>query len=385
MSSDDATIQKYSQIISQKYNDFTQAWGVSLQYKRDTVTVSKISVPGMDWTMILIVPVEEYVSTLEQHNELTVTLLFSIIFLVVLLVQSYVAERAMIRSRKQIDSVQTESCQEDHTKEGKTVLRMQDLLRKYYGDVSHKVLSKTAGTYLVHAYRGLDVYGLIQIESLNKGSWLVYLFLHGSSWYWTLFVNMNLIGLVLFEFWEWRCDGNEAAELLQNGSMTNDSSMDRQLWLGFHFCVLIIITFDLLVQSAFKLLRHLGNKSIWRELLITSSVYVLVWITFILREYCIAEHACGYAKPLLLFLKWRSLQTTLKMFGKSIANSFAVFMLLALCISMTALAVLIVFRGQFVGDNTLNGFLESLVEMFVFMTSGENYVELVGQARSING
>jgi len=229
------------------------------------------------------------------------------------------------------------------------------------------------------------VYGLIQIESLNKGTWLVYLFLHASSWYWHLFVNLNLIGLVLFEFWEWRCDGNEAAERLQNGSMTNDTSMDRQLWLGFHFCVLIIITFDLLVQSAFKLLRHLGNKSIWRELLITSSVYIMVWITFVLREYCIAEHACGYVKPLLLFLKWRSLQTTLKMFGKSIANSFAVFMLLALCISMTALAMLIVFRGEYDGDHTLNGFVESLVEMFVFMASGENYIELVNQARAING
>ena len=391
MSSDDATIQKYSQIISQKYNEFTQAWNVRLTYKSDTVTVSKISVPGMDWTMLLIVPVEEYVSTLEQNNELAVTLLVIIIFMVVLLLQSYVADRELRHSAEELEGINCDAanqiCQDDPLcplKMNKSVKRMQTLLKDRYKNVSRDVLYKTAGLYLMYAYQGMDVYGLIQIESLNQGTWLAHLFLYSSNWYWKFVVNLNLISLVFFEFWEWGCDGNIAAE--QNMSVTNDANGDHKIWLGVHVCALIIVTLDLVLKCVFKCLKHKGRKyDIHLYLGGGIFMYGLLWVTFILREYCILEEACGYVKPLLLFFKWRSLQATVKMFGKSIANSFAVFMLLALCISMTALAMLIVFRGEFDGDHTLNGFVESLVEMFVFMASGENYIELVNQARSING
>ena len=371
LASDDDVIRNYAQIIAQEYNAFTQAWGVTLEYKTHTVTVTEVSVPGIDWTMILIVPNSDYVRELEQNNELNVTLLITIIFLAALLLQSYIGEKEQKKRDEQKELATEQMMDQGQTSitQDKTITKMQKLCMTHYKEATRDELLKRAGTYLMLAEQGVDVYGLIQIETLDKPKWVTHIFTYYSNKHMQTFSDLVRISLLLFEFWEWDCD---------------DSSTEKQLWFWFHVSALVIVTLDRVAVNAFKVLRHRGRKSICMEIAATSGLFVLLWVAFVLQECCVLRLACGYIKPLLCLLKWKSLQTTVRMFWRSIANSFAVFLLFAVCVSMTALAMLIVFRTQYTGADTLDGFLETFVEMFVYMSSGENYNEMVSQAREIN-
>ena len=56
--------------------------------------------------------------------------------------------------------------------------------------------------------------------------------------------------------------------------------------------------------------------------------------------------------------------------------------MMVLVISQSALAVLVLFSGQFDSSiASVDNFLEASVEMYVFMATGENYIELVNQVR----
>ena len=54
--------------------------------------------------------------------------------------------------------------------------------------------------------------------------------------------------------------------------------------------------------------------------------------------------------------------------------------MMVLVISQAALAVLLLFGGQFDSSiASVDSFLESSVQMYVFLATGENYAELVDQ------
>ena len=56
--------------------------------------------------------------------------------------------------------------------------------------------------------------------------------------------------------------------------------------------------------------------------------------------------------------------------------------MMVLVISQSALAVLVLFSGQFDSSiASVDNFMEATVEMYVFMATGENYAELVNQVR----
>ena len=129
---------------------------------------------------------------------------------------------------------------------------------------------------------------------------------------------------------------------------------------------MFIVTVDYAAKCFFKCCRHRGRKTISQEVAVCGTIYGLLWVTWVLKRLDLLD-ACGYVKPLLFFIRWRSLRETSDMFLKSIGHSSAVFMLLAVCVSLAAIGMLIVFRGKYEGEHTMNGFLEAFVEMFVFM------------------
>ena len=70
------------------------------------------------------------------------------------------------------------------------------------------------------------------------------------------------------------------------------------------------------------------------------------------------------------------------MLCRTLASSRKVLLLMAVVISQAAVAVLMLFSGQFEPSiASVDDFLEATVAMYVFMATGQNYAQLVNQVR----